>query len=123
VYLQTEMLGYLIATILLVFIILIGGLDVASGLRAYHFSASLMTWLTLLVGGIGIVYLWIKQKSSFLRTIRHIAIYSLFVIVVYLPWPIKNFVESGSISLSTLIEGKQTGPSKSVKEFIQNANN
>ena len=123
VYLRLGLVGFYTAAILLITIILIGGLDIASGLRTYHFGATFVMWGSFLLGMVGIGYLGVKKRQSLIKAVQHISILSLFALIVYLPWPIKNYIETGKISVTTLIEGRPTGPSKRVNEFIRNANN
>ena len=80
-------------------------------------------WITLVIGITGFVYLWMQQKESLLAVVKNIMVYVAMIVVIYLPWPVKNFTETGQISISTLIEGKATGASKNMSKFIENARN
>jgi len=122
-YIKTGTVGFLSSVTLFLFIILMGGLDIASGLRPYHFSASIFMWATLLIGTIGLGYLWMQQRKPLLEVVKNIMLYVAMVVVIYLPWPIKNFAETGQISISTLIEGKTTGVSKNIFKYLENAKN
>jgi len=120
-FIKTGAVGFLSSTTLFLFIILIGGLDIASGLRPYHFGASIFMWITFLFGITGLVYLWMQQRESLLAVVKNIMLYVAMIVVIYLPWPIKNFTETGQLSISTLIEGKAIGVSKNVYKFLENA--
>lgn len=117
-YIKTGAIGFLTSSILFVFIILAGGLDVASGLRVYHFGANTMKWITLGMGLIGLGLVWYRQREGFFNSLRLIGIYSVFLALIYIPWPFKNFAETGKLSFSTLTEGKYIGLSKNVDEFL-----
>ena len=117
-YIKTGAIGFLTSSILFVFIILAGGLDVASGLRVYHFGANTMKWLTLGLSLIGLGVVWYRKREGFFSSLRLIGIYSVFLALIYIPWPFKNFAETGELSFSTLTEGKYIGLSKDVDEFL-----
>ena len=118
-YLKTGGIGFLSSTFFFVFLILAGGLDVASGLRAYHFGATYMMWISLVLFIVGFVLIWLQNRKRLFELLRTISIYSFFLLLIYLPWPIKNYVETGVISINTFIEGKAVGPSKNVDAFFK----
>lgn len=123
IFLKIGKVGFLSSITLFLFIILAGELDVATGLRAYHFGASLFMWAMLLLTLIGIGFLWVNKRKMLIETIKSVLLYAAFVGLIYLPWPIKNFSETGKLSISTITEGKPTGASKNIGEFIRNARN
>ena len=92
---------------LTVFIVLIGKLD--TSLRAYHFGAANLQWIICLLGVLGLGYFGYTQREKFTSLIKIAFIYIITLSVVYAPWPIKNFQETGKISIQTLIEGKPIG--------------
>ena len=123
IFLKTGRVGFLSSVALFLFIILAGQLDVSTGLRAYHFGASYFMWVMLLITLLGISFLWVSKRSMLLEAIRSVLLYAAFVGIIYLPWPIKNFAETGTMSISTLTQGKYPGASKNISKFIQTARN
>lgn len=123
IVIKTGRIGFLSSMTLFLFIILVGKLDVASGLRAYHFGASYFTWAVLLLTLVGIGFLWVRSREILIETVKNVLLYAAFVGLIYIPWPVKNFSETGQLSISTITEGKPTGASKNMFEFIRNARN
>ena len=92
---------------LTIFIVLIAELD--TSLRAYHFGVANLQWGVLLVGVLGLGYFGYTQREKFTSLIKIVFIYLITLSVIYAPWPIKNFQETGKVSIQTLIEGKPVG--------------
>ncbi len=120
-YVKGREIGFLTAFFILFSVILIGGLDVASGLRAYHFGADYLMKGLPFLAVMGVVYLFIKKRNHLISLIKCAFIYILFIGLVYLPWPIKNYQETKTISFSTLIEGKDANMLQNVNQIINNA--
>lgn len=112
-YVFTGKKGFLISFILIFFIVLVGGLD--TSLRPYHLGTSYLMWGSLMIGLAGLVYLGIKQREELIKLIRYAFIYVLFTGLVYMPWPIKNYQETGKISVKTITEGSKVGIPKKFK--------
>lgn len=95
---------------LTVFIVLIAELDLS--LRAYHFGVANLQWVAFLLGLLGLGYFGYTQREKFISLIKIAFIYLITLSAIYAPWPIKNFQETGEISIQTLIEGKPIGVPK-----------
>ncbi|MEM6318069.1 MAG: hypothetical protein AAF960_10385 [Bacteroidota bacterium] len=106
-FVLTGKIGFVANGLLTFFIVLAGGLD--TSLRPYHFGADSFKWLVLLLGVGTIGYVFIKNRQQFVRLVKLVAIYTVLVGLVYAPWPLKNFKETGEISIKTFIEGKPIG--------------
>ncbi len=92
---------------LTVFIVLIAELD--TSLRAYHFGVTSLQWIMGLLGLLGLGYFGFTQRERFISLVKIAFIYLITLSAIYAPWPIKNFQETGKISIQTLIEGKPVG--------------
>jgi len=119
-YLKNGEIGFLTGMVFFIFIILIGKLDAASGLRNFHFGANQVMWGTLCLGIVGLVYLGWKDQANLLQAIKLVAVYSSITLLIYLPWPIKNYSETGNLSINTFIQGEIIG--EEIKEFTQKMN-
>ena len=123
IFLKTGRIGFLSSVALFLFIILIGKLDVATGLRAYHFGATYFMWTMLVITLLGIGHLWVSKRNMLFEAIKNVLLYAAFVGLIYLPWPIKNFSETGILSISTFSQGRNPGATKNIHQFIQKAKN
>ncbi len=92
---------------LTIFVILVGDLD--TSLRAYHFGTEPLKWVMGLIGLVALGYVGYKQKDQLISLVKISAIYLFLIGLIYAPWPVKNFQETGELSIKTLIEGKPAG--------------
>ncbi len=106
-YQKGGVIGFFANFALTIFVILVGDLD--TSLRAYHFGTDSLKWIMGLIGLAALGYVGVKQKDQLISLIKISAIYLFLVGIVYAPWPIKNFQETGELSIKTLIEGKPIG--------------
>ncbi|PHN06458.1 hypothetical protein [Flavilitoribacter nigricans] len=106
--------------------VLIARLDSQAALRPLHLWADQLQWLLLLIG-LGLsVYLFLKHKAIFLRILRMAMVCAVLSGLFLSPWLIKNVVESRSLSVSGLTNGKTASPSpgiQEIKEIYQNQQN
>ncbi|MFK7983757.1 MAG: hypothetical protein AB8G86_27520 [Saprospiraceae bacterium] len=93
-------IGFVANFALTIFIILIGELD--TSLRAYHFGVANLQWVMLLLGLISLGYVWYTKRQQFISLISIAAIYIAFIALIYAPWPIKNYAETGTFSIETI---------------------
>ena len=61
------------------------------------------------IGLVALGYVGYKQKGQLISLIKISAIYLFLVGIVYAPWPVKNYQETGELGINTLIEGKPVG--------------
>jgi len=93
-------IGFIANFALTIFIVLIGELD--TSLRAYHFGVANVQWVMLLLGLASLGYMWYSKKTQFISLVRIAAIYLAFIALVYAPWPVKNYQETGTLSIETI---------------------
>jgi len=120
-YMKGGEIGFLTAFALSFAIILLGGLEVASGLRAYHFGADMLKVVFSLLGVGGLIYLFITNRKDLLELVRMGSIYIGFVGLIYIPWPFKNYQETNSLSINTFITGKYNNHLMDYRAIIKSA--
>ena len=106
-YQKGGIIGFFANFALTIFVVLIGGLD--TSLRAYHFGTDALQWIMGFIGLVALGYVGYKQKGQLISLIKISAIYLFLVGIVYAPWPVKNYQETGELGINTLIEGKPVG--------------
>ena len=109
-YLKAGQVGFLTSVLLTFLVILIGNLDVASGLRAYHFGADNLRFIVLGFSLVGIGIMFYKNKKQSFQLVKICTIYVCFSILSYLPWPIKHYKETKALSFETIFEGRKLSP-------------
>lgn len=125
-YAKGNKLTFAAASLLILAFTLLARLDAQAALRPLHLWADGLQWL-LLITAIGLsIYLWIKQRADMLKIIRMSLICMLLSGAILSPWLIKNVVETRSISISSLISGKNAAPRpgiQQIKQIYQNQQN
>ena len=106
-FLKGGKIGFLTNFTLTIAIILIGELD--TSLRAYHFGVAYLKWIILFLGLLGLGYMAYIKQEQFINLVKIAAIYLCLISLIYAPWPLKNYQETGEISIQILIEGKPVG--------------
>ena len=114
-------IGFLTAFALSFAVVLLGGLEVATGLRAYHFGTSILKIVFPILGVAGLAYLLIKKRGELFDLVRIGMIYIIFTGLVYLPWPLKNYKETNSLSINTFITGKPSNRVMNLNDIIRDA--
>ena len=99
--------GFITSTLLIFAFILLAGLDVGSGLRAYHLGTQWFRWIALGLGLIGLLYMVYQHQKETFQLFKLCTIYGAIAILIYLPWPIKNYTETKSFSVETFIKGEE----------------
>jgi len=85
-------------------------LDAHPGLRQFHDSAETLQWI-LLAAGLGTLgYLFVKQKKKLIDLLKYSLIIGGFFALPVLPWLGKNFSETKTLGVYSLLQGKQASP-------------
>ena len=109
-YKHTDLKGLIGLFFLVLFAVFLIRLDDFSGLRQYHLGTTILQWTSLLVG-IGLISTcFLKDKVAVNKAVKDSIIYLAFTGLIFLPWPIKNYSETKSLSINGLIYGKPTNP-------------
>lgn len=123
-YVLKGVMGFFTIFAFSIFGILLLRMDEMSGLRAYHLGVDIIQWIMLIIGIIMLVYLFLKDKVNVLKGVRWSVIYGVFLILPFLPWLTKNYIESGGkASVNTLLNGSSEAPVINLNEVINNYNN
>lgn len=105
------------ATAIVLGFVLLGKLDDQAALRPLHLWADQLQWLLVLLG-LGLsVYLFVKQKDSLLKVLRLSIVCIVLSGIFISPWLIKNVVETRSLSLSGLVDGRSAHPKPTIQEI------
>jgi len=110
-FIEFGFIGFIGSSLLCCFAILIIRLDDMSGMREYHLSANYLQWILLLIGSSTFVYFFLKSKKGFFRSMRFSVVYSVFFVLMTLPWITKNYIDSDmKLSFRYLLNGKTNEP-------------
>ncbi|MDF1695715.1 MAG: hypothetical protein P1U56_07795 [Saprospiraceae bacterium] len=85
-------------------------LDAQPELRQFHENVATIQWSLLFTGIALLVYLFLKQKQKLIDLITSSLIIGSFFILPILPWMTKNLVETGNVSVTSLLNGKKASP-------------
>lgn len=102
------------------FLVLLAKLDDFGGLRQFHLGAGLLQWAALGASGLLLVGAYLANRAGFLKTARHSIIYGVLVLAVFLPWGIKNYSETKSLSPAMLMNGKAASPNINLEILEKN---
>ncbi len=84
-------------------------LDASIDLRPYHLSVVFVQWFALSAGIALLSWNFYNKKEAFFSSLRPLIIFSLFAFLTFLPWLIKNGVETRSLNPNELLTGKRPG--------------
>lgn len=90
--------------------VLILKLDDQPALRQFHDNVGRLKWSLLLLSIILIAYAFIKQKKKLIQLLSYSLIIGFSFALPTLPWLTKNFSETHSLSVHSLLNGKNTEP-------------
>jgi len=119
-YVSKSRMGFLSMFFICMFLVLFLRFDQTGDLRQYHLSASYVMYGSLLIGVCLLVYQFIKDRAEVLKFLKTSIIYALITILPFLPWAVKNIVETGSFSVTAILVGKKLGPDMSAPVIIKN---
>jgi hypothetical protein len=109
-YLKLGAIGILAYAVSVLFLLLRLKLDDFSGLAYFH-QDSFATKGALFLSGLAlVVYLYLKKRAVFIKTLKSSLILTLISIFTFLPWAIKNYKESNNFSINSLLYGKTKSP-------------
>lgn len=110
---------YLSIFCLSIFGVLLVRLDDLSGMRSYHLGASVMTWVMLALGLGLLAWGAIQKQDALIKSLKMSVLYGLFFALPFLPWVVKNYVETKSLNPQTLLNGKAVGPDMNLQIIKQ----
>lgn len=97
----------LIATVLLsLFAIILLQIDQLNGLRTAFLGIDYLKWICFLIGASGLGYFTFQAPHKMKRLVKTGLIYGCCLILIFSPWPVKNYLESGKTDLNALVYGQ-----------------
>lgn len=105
-YVQLNGIGLVTVFLGSMAVILLGRLDNMSGLRAYHLSADILQWILLVLTVVLLGLFFIRKKEILIKSVKITSVYTLFFLLGFIHWPIKNGIESGSTSINAVLYGQ-----------------
>jgi len=94
------------------YFILVSGIDEFSGLSFYHNVSEKLNY-ALLFGGLSILgILYFKQKTALINSIKTSFIIGIIAGLTFIPWAIKHYNETNSLSVNALLYGKSQSPNE-----------
>ncbi|NNE27081.1 MAG: hypothetical protein HKN09_09580 [Saprospiraceae bacterium] len=104
-------------------VFLFGGIDTISGLRQYHLSANYVAMAAALLAIISFAYAFIKSRILALRRVVFAGLITIFALMVFSPWAVKNYQDTKSLNPKKMLMGSSTGPEMSLAKIKKNYRN
>lgn len=100
--------------------ILILRIDDMSGARSYHLFADTLQWILLITGLVLTGITFFRNRKGMIESLKISVLYSVLVLLIFAPWPIKNIVESEKVNARTILFGAPTGPQLDLRQLESN---
>ncbi len=122
-----DILGVMGLTSLTLGLVIVAKLDEQSGLRSYHLSPDITSYVLLFVGAVLMIFSFLKNKSNFLSYSKALVLCGSLILLTFSPWIYKNYTFTKSTSLVNLIMGDKPRPkmtptsiSKNYEDYLDN---
>ncbi len=112
--------GFFAAFLVGLFLVFFLKTDEIGGLRQYHLGVETLQWGALGAGILLLVGVFLEDKKAWTSSLRSTAIYGAFLVLPFLPWTLKNYLETRSLSPDKLLNGKQASPEINLQTLEQN---
>jgi len=102
-------IGLLVSSTMSIAIFLLVKIDDVGGLRQAHLGVDVVQWA---VGAIGLgllVYFFITQRQKSLQLVRFTVLFAVLTSIPILPWAMKNYMDTKSLSPKSLLMGESPG--------------
>jgi len=99
-------------------VLLLLKLDDMSGMRVYNLSVAYVQWILFFSGGIALCYLGLKKKAIFGKLIKMSILFLTFIFLPFLPWLTKNVIETKSVSIYSILNGKKNAPRININKIM-----
>ena len=110
-------IAFIAVFLLSVAAIFLAGVDNMTGLRSYHLGVRWLTFLLLPVGLVLFGMAFVRRRDTALLGVRISVMIGLFLLLTFLPWPVKNYVETRQVNFRALVFGEQAGAKDGVRDF------
>ena len=111
--------GFISFSVLSIGVLLILKIDEMSGMRVYNLSVDYFQWFLFLSGGIALVVFGLKKRSAFFKLIKINLLFLVFIFLPFMPWLTKNAIETKSLSIYSLLNGKKNTPKVNIKKVMR----
>lgn len=91
-------------------VVLLAQLDNISGLRVYHLSPDITSYILLLGGLTCMGFSFVKNKKIFINNVKALFLCGIIATMVFSPWVYKNYQFTKSTELTKLIMGDKPRP-------------
>jgi hypothetical protein len=122
-YRHASMRGMFAVFFICLFLVFLLKIDETGGLRRYHAGVDALQWGVLLAGLFLATGVYVRNKKALLDSLRATAIYGVFLVLSFLPWMIKNYVDTGSLAPTQLMSGKEASPAINLQIIEKNWQN
>jgi hypothetical protein len=106
-----------LASLFLVFLV---KLDDFGGLRQFHLGVGLLQWGVLAAALFLFAGSYLAHAAHFKKSIKLSMVYGAFALLAFVPWLVKNFAETRSLSPTALMNGKAASPDISLPILEKN---
>jgi len=110
-------IGLIASSTVSIGIFLLAKIDDVGGLRSAHLGVNFQQWFVLGIGIAVIIYFFISKRELLFKQIRFTMLFAIFTSIPILPWAIKNYSETRSLSPKTLLLGQAPGFKTTFKEL------
>lgn len=100
-------------------VFLIARVDEIGGLRDSHMGVEFVQWGCLLLALFFLIALGVTSRDKLLKVSKFVTLLAVFTVIPLLPWCIKNYSESKSLSPRTLLMGEAPGAKINAKQMIR----
>ncbi len=119
-YCLNDKITFLGISFIVLFFVFVLKIDDVSALRQYHLGVEYLQWILLVIGIALLFYSYKKNHGQFMRSAKLTVLYSFLIALPMIPWVSKNYYETRSLSIRTLMNGKSVGPKINFKAIHKN---
>ena len=119
-YVKAGRRGFFAAFLVCMLLVFLLKIDDFGGLRQYHLGVAQLQWGVLLAVVFLLAGIFVENKKALQSSIAKTLVYGSFVALSFLPWLVKNYAESGSLSPQVLMNGVDASPAINLQLLEQN---
>lgn len=117
---RNKIAGLFAALFLATAFIMVAGIDETSGLADSHLGLYFVKITCVVLGVVFIAYSFFKYKEYTINNTIKSLVFGLAIILTMLPWMAKNYHETKTLSVKSLILGDEPGPKLNAVTILQN---
>lgn len=112
--------GMFASFLICLFLVFLLKIDETAGLREYHIGVDILKWGVLLAGLLLLAGIYFENKENLKESLRMTLLLGMFSLLPFLPWVVKNYVDTKSLNPSQLMSGKEASPEMNMQILEQN---